>query len=233
MKNPSDLTRCIIVPVNTRLNIPRELTPTLIGEAIRHYSKWFSAHADEEIDSFRKVVEQAADSDEDIRVRTNYACLTAAFPSFLRSLRELDSSPAVEARVGRAFHQAVKDSWNKHADMVAAIKDTIPVGNLAYCILKGWKKGAFDLTKEVKNLDKHGGTIWKGDLCLRKEELVRFVRQQVGYHDWLPNRITRHLKDLNALVLQEEDTATVHLRKDTPRVYRIRQKVLEDNAQKY
>jgi len=119
--------------------------------------------------------------------------------------------------------------------MIAQIKERFPVGNLPFCILKGYENGAFDLTKKIEKLTKYGGIIWKGDLCLRREALVQFIHQQPGYHDWTSNRITRTLKGINALVLQEEEAATVRFTKDyaTPRVYRIRMKILEETAQKY
>ena len=55
------------------------------------------------------------------------------------------------------------------------------------------------------------------------------------YHNWSSNRITRALKDINALVVQEEEAATVRLSKEKhiPRVYRIRLNVLKDTSKKY
>ena len=66
------------------------------------------------------------------------------------------------------------------------------------------------------------------DLCLRRAALERAVRLQNGYQDYTISKIVRELKDMGALVIQEENTAQVRLKKGTPRVYRIRLEVLEE-----
>lgn len=119
--------------------------------------------------------------------------------------------------------------------MIDQLKECFPVGNLPFCILEGYKNKAFDLAKKIEKLSKNDGIVWKNDLCLRREALVQFIRQQPGYHDWTSNRITRALKDINALALQEDEAATVRLTKEenVPRVYRIRLNVLKETAKKY
>lgn len=170
-----------------------------------------------------------------VLIATNYACLEAAFQSFLRSLGEVGVAPnevnlSLE-RMGKALDKAMEE----HQAMIEQIKDRVQVGNLSFCILEGYRNGAFDLAKRIEKLIKHDGIIWRGDLCLRKDALIQFVRQQSGYHDWTSNRITRALRDINALVIQEEGTAMVRLAKgeSIPRVYRIRLNVLKDTAKAY
>lgn len=236
LENMSDLTRCIIVPIQSPLDIPDELTPDLIGDAVRHYSLWLTEHIQEELEQFRKAVDDAvARRDIDARIATSYACLGSAFQSFIRSLPGANSRPKMADSALNMMNKALKEARKNHQAMIEQIKDTIPVGNLSYCILEGYRNDTFDLTKKLERLKKHDGIIWKGDICLRPEVLIQFVRQQPGYHDWSPNRITRALKDINALVLQEENAATVRLskEKDVPRVYRIRKEVLKETAQKY
>ncbi len=236
LENLSDLTRCIIVPVNEPLDIPNELTPGLIGEAVRHYSLWFSEHDRKEIEMFRAAVDEAvSNSGFDTRIATNYACLKTAFYSLLCSLDELKFPKNQKEKVSAMLDKALDVALEQHKSMINQIKEHFPVGNLQFCILDGYKNGAFDLAKKIDKLSKHDGMIWKDDLCLRKEALIQFVRQQPGYHDWTSNRITRALKDINALVLQEEEAATIRLIKDcdVPRVYRIRMKILKETSEKY
>lgn len=235
LENMSDLTRCIIVPIQKALDIPDELTSELIGDAVRHYSLWLTEHIQEELEQFREAVGDAVSNwDIDARIATNYACLRTAFRSFVRSLSGSGYSSNTVDRILNVMDKALKKAIKSHRAMIDQIKDSIPVGNLSYCILEGHRNGAFNLVKKVDKLSKHDGIIWKDDLCLRREALIQFVRKQPGYHDWSSNRITRTLKDLNALVLQEENAATVRLSKeeDVPRVYRIRLKVLKETAQK-
>lgn len=237
LENMSDLTRCVMVPVRKSLDMPNDLTPSLIGDAIRHYSLWLAEHAPEELVRFHKTVDAALINrgNVDARIVTNYACLYAAVQSFLCSTRKLNPPQNWENGVLRVMRKALSVAWKEHQRMINQLKEGFPVGNLPFCLLEGYGNSAFDLAKKIEKLNKHSGIIWKDDLCLRKEALIQFVRQQPGYHDWTANRITRTLKDIGALVLQEEDTATVKLTKDSnvPRVYRIRLNVLKDAAEKF
>lgn len=127
LENLSDLTRCIIVPVQKPLNIPDELIPELIGNAIRHYSRWFTRHFQEELPQFHSTVNHAVEGAKaDIRMVTNYACLKAAFLSFLRSLRSL----GVPARIGDSavsrMDRAILKVTKEHQRMMEQIKETIP-----------------------------------------------------------------------------------------------------------
>lgn len=233
LENLSDLTRCIIVPMVKPLDIPDALTPALVGSAVRHYSKWFADHMEREVEQIHKNIKSKEDATMDNRMSTNYACLEATLRSFVTSLYDLEFSPDLGDAILGKMDGAIADAKAAHKVMIEKINENRPVGNLSFCILEGYRNGAFDLTSKLKKLDTHSGIIWKDDLCLKKESLIQFVRQQPGYHEWSPNKITRALKDINALVLQEDGGNTVHLDKSSPRVYRIRLNVLKTTAEKY
>ena len=95
------------------------------------------------------------------------------------------------------------------------------------------RRKVFNLTKNIKKLDKRDGIEWKNDLCLRPAALERAVRLQDGYQDYTLSKIARELKDMGALVIQEEGTLQVRLKKDTPRVYRIRFDALEEYEERF
>lgn len=101
--------------------------------------------------------------------------------------------------------------------------------NIASLLLRGYDLDTFDLCKKVEKLDRHEGMIWRGGLCLRRDVLERFVRMHDGYACYTIRKIAQELKDIGALVLQEESAAQVHLKKATTRAYRIRLDVLEKN----
>lgn len=236
LENLSDLTRCIIVPMKKPLNIPDELTPERIGNAIRHYSQWFAKHFQEELSRFHSMINRAVGYKEmDARMATNYACLLAAFQSFLRSLCDLDVSKKARDSVHNRMDHALSKAIAEHQRMINQIKETVPQANLSFCILEGYKNHAFQLAEKKKGLTEKDGILWQKDLCLRREALIRFIRTQPGYQNWSSNRITRALKDIGALALQEENAATVRLSKkgNVPRVYRIRLDILEKTAEKY
>ena len=113
------------------------------------------------------------------------------------------------------------------------ILETVPRGNLAAVLYDGKKNDAFNLATNPKKLAKYSGIIWQKDLCLKPDALVQYVLTQPGFHNWTRNRIIQELKDIGALVLQEENASTVHIDKDLPRVYRIRLDVLKDMAEYY
>lgn len=232
LENLSDLTRCIIVPLLEQPVIPDQLTPALIGDAIRFFSVWFCDHVRGEIERFQSAPAVDSAMEMDTRISCNYKFLRAAFQSFLRFLCDTTASCGEKILLEK-FDKAMADALQYQQGLIDSLKENIPVGNLAFCILEGLKGQAFDLTKRTIKLCKHDGIFWKGDICLRPEALIRFVRTQRGFHDWSPNKITRTLKDYGALVLQEENAATVHLEKGIPRVYRIRLGVLEDMAEQF
>ena len=232
LENLSDLTRCIIVPLQEQPFIPDQLTPALIGDVIRFYSSWFCDHADEEIKHFRSAPVVRAAVKMDKRISNNYRFLQAAFGSFLRFLSDSVIS-CDESQLLMRLNDAMEYALWYQQGMIESLLEDVPVGNLAFCLYDGFENEAFDLAKKISKLEKHEGILWKGDLCLRAEPLVKFVRTQRGFHNWSPNKITRALKDYGALVLQEENAATVHLVKNTPRVYRIRLNILKESAERF
>ncbi len=68
---------------------------------------------------------------------------------------------------------------------------------------------------------------------MRTFDSQEYVRSQDGYGAYTLNKTVRELKDMRALVIQEEEAATVKLKHGLPRVYRIRLDVLEDCAEEY
>lgn len=232
LENLSDLTRCIIVPLQEQPFIPDQLTPALIGDVIRFYSSWFCDHADEEIKHFRSAPVVRAAVKMDKRISNNYRFLQAAFGSFLRFLSDSVIS-CDENQLLMRLNDAMEYALWYQQGMIESLLEDVPVGNLAFCLYDGFENEAFGLAKKISKLEKHEGILWKGDLCLRAEPLVKFVRTQRGFHNWSPNKITRTLKDYGALVLQEENAATVHLTKGTPRVYRIRLDILKESAERF
>lgn len=59
------------------------------------------------------------------------------------------------------------------------------------------------------------------------------MRTQKGYQNYTISKVIQELKDIGALVVQEEGTAQVKIKKGVPRVYRIRINVLESEAKEF
>lgn len=79
LENMSDLSRCILVPVHEKLELTPFWIPAVIGDMLRVFFTWFSAHHIEALktltDSFHKGWKPKLET----RVRTNYICLKWAF----------------------------------------------------------------------------------------------------------------------------------------------------------
>lgn len=234
LDNMSDLTRCVLVPIQAPLDLSDALTPELMGAAVRHYLKWLAKHFSSELDKIRHDMNDTQTSDfHGTRMATNYGCLRAVFLSFLRSLHTIELPSQAKDKIAQRMDTALNKAIHVHHDLIGQLMERIPVGNLPFCILEGYRHGAFDLANKIKKLGDHDGILYKDDLCLRSDALIQFIRQQPGYRDWSRNRITRELKDINALVIQEEKTDTVHLTKESPRVYRIRLNILKNAAKNF
>ena len=234
MENPSDLDRCIIVPVDQYLNLPGALTPELIGDILRIYSKWFAQNHEHAIQRLKTDLNSDWWQEQIPRIRTNYGCVRWAFQCMLNALEDYGYlSPENHMKLLKRLENALNNALDKHLMLKQKLMEQIPMGNLAAILYSGYINGDFDLAKKPSKLGQHEGTTWHGDLCLRPEALLRFVRLQPGFHGWSRNRITQELKDIGALVLQEENASTVHIDKDLPRVYRIRLNVLKDTKEYY
>ena len=180
LQNLSDISRCVIVPVQKQLNLPDELTPMLIGDAVHFYSTWFCEHSEQELDHFQQIINNRENSDMGTRIDINYSLMRASLQSLLHSLHDLGLPSDLEQVLSDRMEMALSDAIQVHQNSIAHLKSQFPVGNIAFCILEGYRHGAFDLTSKIKRLSKHDGIVWKGDLCLRKDPLISFVRQQPG-----------------------------------------------------
>lgn len=234
MKNASDLDRCIIIPVDQRLNLPSNFTPELVGDILRIYSAWFAQNHERAIKRLRTDLNSDWWKDKIPRIRTNYGCVRWAFQCMLDALEDCGYlSSENHMKLLKRLENALNIALDKHLMLKQELMEQIPAGNLAAILYSGYKNRDFDLVKKPKKLKQHEGIIWQDDLCLRSEALVRFIRIQPGFHGWSRNRITQELKDMGALVLQEENASTVRLAEGLPRVYRIRLSVLKDATEWY
>ena len=238
LSNMSDLTRCILVPVHEKLELAPSWIPTLIGDILRTFFAWLSTHYVEArnalMDSFHNEWKPKLEA----RVRTNFICLRWAFKMLLQCLADIGMGPQYREGLERNMRVAVKQSLNEYTSLREGQMDQVPKGNLAYIIIRGYKKKELRLTKNIEKLQKRDGIIWEDDLCIRPPYLLSFVRRQSGYHQYTRNQLTQELMDLGVLVIQEDRGYTVHLAKpkdgvSIPRVYRLRLNVLEKAARKF
>lgn len=238
LSNMSDLTRCILVPVHEKLELAPSWTPTVVGDVLRRFFTWFSDHHIDALNTLTASLNKGWKPKLEKRVRTNYICLRWAFRTLLECLTDSGMAPQYRANLEKKMRFAVKQGLNEYELLRKEQLDLVPKGNLSFCILRGYKDKAFYLANNLERLKKRDGVIWKDDLCIRPQQLLSFVRQQPGYHQYTRNQLTLELMDLGVLVIQEDSGYTVHLAKSKdgasiPRVYRLRLDVLKETAKKY
>lgn len=238
LANLSDLSRCILVPVKEKLELAPSWTQTVIGDILRTFFAWLSTHYVEALNALMDSLHKEWKPKLETRVRTNFICLRWAFQTLLECLTDGGMAPQYRAYLEKRMRFAVKQGLNEYELLRKEQLDLVPKGNLTFCILRGYKSKAFHLADSIEKLKKKDGTMWKGDLCIRPQHLLSFVRQQPGYHQYTRNQLTQELMDLGVLVIQEDGGYTVHLAKpkdgaSIPRVYRLRLDALKKTAKKY
>ena len=234
LENPSDITRCIFIPLTQPPVVASSLTPELIGAACRRFIEWFLQHESEAAENFRKINSEEKPDDMHPRVFHNFLILRTVFSLALRAAREDGLSASSAEPITARYETGIEQSQQYQKKLLDDLDRSKKKGNLAFVLLECYgDPKVFNLTKNIKKLDKRDGIEWKNDLCLRPAALERAVRLQDGYQNYTLSKIARELKDMGALVIQEEGTLQVRLKKDTPRVYRIRFDALEEYEERF
>lgn len=234
LENASDITRCIFAPLDRIPHIPDSLTPEQIGAGCYALIRWFLTHETEVDEAFREAASKEKPDHTHARILSNFTILYTVGSLALRAACEDGLSETQAAMIRNRWYAAYRQSYQYQQKLLDDLDRHRKKGNLAAVLLECYQDPeVFHLAKSVKKIDKHDGIIWKGDLCLRRSALERAVRLQDGYHDYTINQIVRELRDIGALVIQEEGTAQVHIKKNVPRMYRILLSVLDDCAQSF
>lgn len=233
LENASDITRCIFIDLDQPLSLSAGLQSELIGAACQCFIAWILRNRPNLYKKIQKAQKHASFYRYDQRVEHNFEVLDTVFDSLAHAALADGASPQCVDAIYTQYCVAVDRSLQFQEGLLNQLERQRKKGNIAALLLAGYESDAFDLCKKVEKLDRHEGIIWHGDLCLRRKPLERFIRLQDGYACYTIAKIVQALKDIGALVLQEEGTAQVRLKKGTPRVYRIRLDVLEDEAQEF
>jgi len=233
LDNPSDITRCIFLNLQEPLNLALPLNTTQLGSAIQYYLHWFTTHAEQAFASLKEALNQKP-GNLPPRIQVNYTILGWALQQFLSAAVSDGLSQEKMIYLMQQYQNAEQNSIQFQQNILKQYKSHIKKENIASLLLKAVEdKQKLRLTKKAHKLKKCDGILWESDLCLKKDALERFVRMQNGYQNYTISQIVRELKDIGALALQENNTAQVKLRKDLPRVYRIKMGVLKTEAREF
>ena len=261
----SELTRSIFVNITEPLELTREIQPSLTGGVLSCFADWFANNYDTALEILMNrcenpdildVIGLSNDPQYDFflrerRIRDNFSLMRWAFDCFIAMAKKNPTfSPHIERALYTKFWKAVRNSLAKQLEVLNQIQSQTKEGNIAYLLKQAIdSKKVFNVCKKRDRNDLHtmDGIIWKKDsdknilqIGLRQTSIVQFIRHQNGYQTYNSRKILQELKDDGALVLQEDNSFTVHLGKraengktNLPRVVLIKYDVLSDCAQKY
>lgn len=234
----SDLTRCILVPIQEKLDLPDKFSADLVGGAALEFVRYFLEDVEGHLEDLQQFLirrkNDFVDDCQEGRVRKNLIILKWIAEQFVKTIGEAEDellSKQFLSKVNLACQNSIAE-MNRE---LQEIHSSVPRGNLAYVLYDGYMKNCFNLAKEknLQKLFKKDGALYRGDLCLRSQALESYVRRQPGYHKISLNKIVQELMDLGVLCIQEEGTRQVKIKKDLPRVYRIRLDKLEEAVEQY
>lgn len=234
----SDLTRCILVPIQEKLDLPDKFSADLVGGAALEFVRYFLEDVEGHLEDLQQFLirrkNDFVDDCQEGRVRKNLIILKWIAEQFMKTMGEAEDellSKQFLSKVNLACQNSIAE-MNRE---LQEIHSSVPRGNLAYVLYDGYMKNCFNLAKEknLQKLFKKDGALYRGDLCLRSQALESYVRRQPGYHKISLNKIVQELMDLGVLCIQEEGTRQVKIKKDLPRVYRIRLDKLEEAVEQY
>ena len=220
LENPSDVTRCLWIPLDKQANTPPELDSMLVGAAIAYCIEWVCGHYARVCEMLRSLPTNRWETISTTRAQNNFRLVDGVFQILLTILRELDCPLKTREHLQQQFNKAVKASIKAQETALARFHKPPIIDILREAV----DRDMFDMAKKPEKLWKHESIIWHGDLCIRKDPLERFIRAQLGYEGYTLKRILQDLKDAGVLVIQEEGTYQVHITHDAPRTYRIRLK---------
>lgn len=261
----SELTRSIFVNITEPLQLTKEIQPSLTGGVLSCFADWFANNYDTALEMLMNrcenpdildVIDLNNDPQYDFflrerRIRDNFSLMRWAFDCFIAMARKNPNfSLSIERALYTKFWEAVRNSLAKQLEVLNQLQTKTKEGNIAYLLKQAIdSKRVFNVCKKKDRNDLHtmDGIIWKKDsnknileIGLRQTSIVQFIRHQNGYQDYTSRKILQQLRDDGALILQEDNSFTVHLGKraengktNLPRVVLIKYDVLSDCAKKY
>jgi len=239
MEGVSELTRCIIIDIDTPLNLSDDLNASLVGSVLNYFADWFAdnykvlihllsglmEHAEGILNTFFNDDEQKRHKNLlcQQRIQHNFVLLYWAFECFITMAKQqAELTKSMEKALRRKFTDAIHHSIFKQSEILSDIQSLQPDGNLAYILSKAIDQQEFNLCRKKSKLATHEGIIWEESndqpelIGIKETALITYVRNQNGYQNAKPRDIIQGLVDMGALVLQETKTRTVHLGKNKP-----------------
>ena len=152
LENPSDITRCIFIPLTQPPVVVSSLTPELIGAACRRFIEWFLQHESEAAEDFRKINSEEKPDDMHPRIFHNFLILRTVFSLALRAAREDGLSASSAEAITERYEAGIGQSQQYQKKLLNALDRSKKKGNLAFVLLECYGDSeVFNLTSNIKN----------------------------------------------------------------------------------
>lgn len=140
LENPSDLTRCILLPLSKQLDLPAALSPEFVARVAKAFVSLFVKHREQLLQNLNEMVHSekvpySLDGCDSPRVRTNLQALAWAFEILLRMT---GAEANTRAHIRLSFDHAIMRSVDALNEELRKLATDVPEGNLAF--VKGLSK---------------------------------------------------------------------------------------------
>lgn len=232
MQTISDVTRCIIVPLDHPMEGGQTDDRIIAAGALSAFLEWFVPRYEQEAQLLRERYQAQIKAKRLSRLDTGLFCLRWAFERFMRFA--VETGAVNETGYGNVmdfFDQRLEAMNTKQQQILKRVESTIPKASIPRLLWLGIQHQEIPVKQKLKKL-KEGYAVIRGqELFLPPGLAEQFISAQDGYRGISRNRIGRALKSAGVLVTHERDNAnTVKVAKGFPRVYHIRLDRLEEAA---
>lgn len=232
METISDVTRCIIVPLDHPMKGGRTDDRIIAAGALSAFLEWFVPRYEQEAQLLRERYQAQIEAKRLSRLDTGLFCLRWAFERFMRFAVETGATNETGYGEAIGFFDQRLETWNKkQRQILDRIESTIPKASIPRLLWLGIQHQEIPVKQKLKKLKEGYAVIQGQELLLPPGLAEQFISAQDGYRGISRNRIGRELKSAGVLVTHERDNAnTVKVAKGFPRVYHIRLDRLEEAA---
>ena len=195
----SDLSRLIEV----RLTHPmRSGSPTdreTIANVFRAWMIWLLPHLDAELSALKNQLNSISGNYE-ARLETAKILLLWSTELFFRFTQEAGI-------VDQGYYQSAVNTASRifekllamQAEKIRCIQNNVPLGNLSWYILQGYRKGAFHVVPRESITCDEDCVVEKDSLCIRTGTLLGFLRATGNYPTLSDKRMVRTLNEEGVL----------------------------------
>ena len=204
LRNPSDLTRLVIVDIRQQMRGGNPADRTLAATTFHHLMVWLLPRLDEELDSLRQSLDAVTDG-ENLRLRKNRMVLLwtlRLFYLFACCAGAVTESYALQA--ARNAGEILDNLLAHQAQAVEQLTLPVPAGNLSWYILRGYQNHMFHIVSRKKVQSEEDCVIERDALCVCAGTLLAYFHTNTPYCQLSRHEMNRQLMEEGAITQGRE-----------------------------